>query len=860
MKRGAKIAIVTLLFLAILAGAAAMFFFTSWFGNTFTPKTPVEYAPYASNFASTVQAISYEEAEEALGDDYITPDGMGDDYEVTYSKVDATSSYEDIFAMGVNNDILWPGALIDISTEAYKKIDVPRSDLTISGSFESAIGRTEGAELAQTVDSPSLANVRTAIGKIVNSNLRPGVNLANAGFSCSIHTVRNDKEFSMNLGFGLKVAGFGLENNFTYKNINKQTNLVMVLKQVFYTIDADGPGDIKTIDMIQLGKDGQIPAYVSSVSYGRIAIISIQTNYSSDEVSNALNASYGKGAFSINGNLTIDDLASDSDTTISCYVYGGSLSDTGNMVSVATGDISETLKSWGEAISTEDAIGMPVSYKIRHLDGEMAKLQDAASYVVKEVTYKPKKLISWDSLDRLILSGDYLKRTRVTIDLSSVLLKSSDFSQPGEVHAERIIKIPKNVEEFILIGANDQTDMSVLSLSLIVSEREKTPLTMTLRGITFTAQTGESAIRVEGRDDVTIVLSQRNKISASGIKPAIDSPNGKVIIEGTGTLAVYGGDGGAEETGGTGLHAKELELLSENVLNFYGGNGGDGGTNQNGGDGGVAIDVELLTVNMPDGEMNCYGGNGGNGGNSANGGNGGVGIACAMAEINSATSLTIIGGNGGNGGDGKDSSSRFENGNIGGIGGNGTFALSCSAITFNNNATLLLIGGDGGNGGNGGRGFNGKTGWGKDKYYVATKGGNGGNGGNGEGALSCGSTIEFWGESLRLVTGNGGNGGNGGHGGDGGVCDNQNTWIVSDGYWKGTPAKGGDGGNGGNKGKNNVAVTGNFLESVGEAGAGGNGGEGGAPWKILNWAGTGGINDSNKNYPADPGLPGKPGL
>ncbi len=783
MKRGTKAVISIVLILAILGGGAAMFLFTSWLSNIFTPKTVVEYQPYNENFASTSKLISYEEAKEELGDDYISPDAMGGDYEVTYKKVDATSSYEDIFAMGVNNDILWPGALVDISTEAYKKIDIPRSDLTISGNFESAIGRTEGAELAQTVESPSLANVRTAIGNIVNNNIRPGVNLANAGFSCSIRTVRSDQEFTMNLGLGLKIAGFGLENNFKYQNINKQTNLVMVLKQVFYTIDADGAGNIKTIDMMQLGKDGQIPAYVSSVSYGRIAIISIQTNYSSDEVSNALKASYS-GVLNINGSLTLDALASDSDTTISCYVYGGSMSDAGNMVNIATGDISDTLKSWGEAINTEEAIGMPVSYKIRHLDGEMAKLQDAASYVVKEVTYKPEKLISWDSLDRLILSGNYLKSKRVTIDLSSVILNSSDFSQPGEVHAERIIKIPKNVEEFVLIGANDQTDVSVLSLSLIVSEREKAPLTITLRGITFTAQTGESAIRVEGRDDVTIVLSQRNSITASCTKPAIDSPNGKLILQGTGTLTVHGGNGGTEETGGTGLRAKELEILSQNVVNFYGGNGGDGGSGKNGAAGGIAIDAEALTINMSDGEVNGYGGNGGNGGNGADGVDG---------EPSGSKSAPTKGENGGNGGNG----------------GNGALAVQCTQLNILASGKVCLTGGNGGNGGNGGQGGVGGEGktfvnivsGGKDgnKNYGA-EGGNGGNGGNGGApahgvATACTINKD---DSARFTDerGNYGAGGNGGNGGNGGKGGNYYNGFGS--VWNCSGGSGGNGGNGGN--------------------------------------------------------------
>lgn len=760
-----------------------------------------------------------------MGEDYISPDVIDDDYEITYRKVDATSSYEDIFAMGVNNDILWPGALVDISTDAYKKIDVSRSNLTISGSFESAIGRTEGAELAQTVESPSLASVRTAIGKIVNDNIRPGVNLANAGFSCSIRNVRSEQEFSMNLGIGLKYAGFGLEDNFSYKNINKQTNLVMVLKQVFYTIDADGPGTFNTIDMMQLGKNGQIPAYVSSVSYGRIAIISIQTNYSADEVSNALKISYGTGVFNVEGNLTLADLASDSGTAISCFVYGGSISDAGNMVSVATGDIGSMLESWGDAISTEDAIGMPVSYKIRHLDGEMAKLQDAASYVIKEVTYRPKKLISWDSFDQMILNGSYLKSERVIIDLSSVLLNSSNFSQQGEVHAERIIKIPANVDEFTLIGSNNQADMTVLSLSLIVSEREKKPLTIGLRGITFTAQDGESAIRVEGRDNVTIVLSQRNTLTASGTYPAIDCSNGKITIQGGGTLTIYGGDGGIGEIGGTGIRAKELILQSQNDINIYAGKGGDGSLSQNAGDGGIAVYAEKLTISMADGILSCYGGNGGTGVDGVGtdgwyGGNGGVGIFSEQILFNSECECKIYGGAGGKGGRGADGAkgtngvcgweSKGRDGQAGqkgfngGSGGNGAYAISCLKIIIDQAKSIYLqggAGGDGGNGGNGGTGGDGgsanRQGW-NDNVIVDTggikglNGGNGSNGGNGgnsgKPSIAISNEVEVQNNAnviLKLDNGSvaqAGLGGEKGNPGNAGTCHYWRDIVIA--FWK----------------------------------------------------------------------------
>jgi len=293
------------------------------------------YQPYATGFAYAKQEVLAKESVPDEQRDFELE--KSEDYDIEYEAVTATGSYEDICTMGVNNDILYPGALVDTSNNSYRSIAIKRAPITLSTNLETVTSNS--TSLSKKINSPTLSNVRNGIREIVNNNISEDMALP-INLAYEIREVTNETEFFMNLGFGLQVSKFNLSENFSYDNLKKQTNLVVVLKQIYYTVDMDAPQEYNSRDLfdeelsskeINKALKGTIPAYISSVSYGRVAMISIQTNYSKQEIENALGVSWGKMSENAGGSSTkklgvefdntLKNIAEDNDTSINCYIY-----------------------------------------------------------------------------------------------------------------------------------------------------------------------------------------------------------------------------------------------------------------------------------------------------------------------------------------------------------------------------------------------------------------------------------------------------------------------------------------------------------------------------------------------------------
>lgn len=740
-----------------------------------------------------------------------------EDYDVEYEKVIATSSYDESCTLGVNNEILYPGALVDTSNGSYKPIQVKRAPITISANLETS---KANASLSTTISNPTLSNVRNGIREIVNNNLSDLSTLP-LTLSYEIKEITNENEFNMNLGFGLQVKKFALQENFSYENLKKQTNLAVIIKQICYTVDMDSPQETNSRDLfeknlsvssINKSLEGTIPAYVSSVAYGRIAIITIQTNYSQQEITNALSASWGQQSekpgtsnvkkLSTKLDTTLQTLSTDYDTNIQCYVYGGATSQNLQISTNAT----DTLTNIFSTFNGNGEGALPITYTMRHLNGELQKIQNYNEYVIKHVTYNPRKIMNWDYLDKLIKNGTLFTSNSLVLDFSTMI----DYSNPKEANtnANRTITIPSNIKELTLIGPNKGSQgIEYDELSLALDYRTD-PIIIHLNSISFKANTkneGKGVCIYSNFDaEVIIDIIGRVKISAKDGAPAIKGKN--IKITGSGNLEINGGNGNSSFTSDTEKFIGSA-IYADNKL-----------------------DINLI------GSFILYAGNSSLTENNGEGAQGYPGIYSKDVSLCSTSESWIIGGKGSNGVNGIDgvqaSKTLPTDGKNGGIGG---FAIESNILNINCDF-IILKGGKGGSGGTGGKGYQGTIEWDKSALN-ASNGATGGNGGNGNIAISNDTTLNLNNHFIIMYAGEGGIGGNGGAGGDGEIADNKNTWIVIDKNHKGNPGNGGNGGNGGDAGQKLESTE--LIKYLGaKGGSAGNGGAGGKKWQIKNWNGT----------------------
>ena len=730
-----------------------------------------------------------------------------EDYDVEYEKVRATGSYDDLCTMGVNDDILYPGAIVDMMNDSYRPIYIDRAPITLSTNLETTPNQT--AKIYSTVENPNLSSVRQGIREIVRENVPSSTEGLPSNITLEIKETESVDEFYLNLGLGIQVKKLNISENFSYDKISKQTNLTIVLKQIYYTVDVDYTGirgffsDKLSNAEINKTLKGTIPAYVSSVSYGRIAFISIQSNYSQAEITNALNVAWGKMSdnpgssslkkLSVEFDSTLKCISKDSDTSIKYFVYGGG-SDLGTQVSTLTSNSADVISNIFQSFDATAAVGMPISYKLRHLNGEVAKIQDASEYVVKRVTYNPKKIMNWSYLDAIYSDGSIFNKDILKLDFSA-MVNYEDLSKT-DTQANKVIIIPSNITELHLIGPNDSAHKIVYeNLSFIFAYRGiDKPIRILLKNISLSGNKEADGIcfsRARSSLGSSSDMMEMN-IEIDGLVELISNSNSPVIeghdinITGSGEFILRGyeneklegvasnstiqasGDvnidiqgsinvlglksftnpvSGKGLDGGNAIAAETISIKTGALSKFVGGIGGDGkdGTGQDGGAGGAIFNSEELTI-YPGKYIFEFG----------SGGNGGAGFSYSRTE--NEFGYASDGRNGQNGGNGGNSS---------------TLLNKQEVITISEGRhTYSIVFGNGGNGATGGDGeFAGF-----DKNPTANAG-NGGNGGNGGDSLPADlSKLVNYKNYIKIDSVKLGNGGDAGNGGNGGHSDE--SWVV----------------------------------------------------------------------------------
>ncbi len=686
-----------------------------------TPFTKAEQQLYAGGFTRTNERDLSASEQYYNGLSYEPTDSYYDeDYEVSYKKVTATTSYDDLCTFGANDDLFYPGALLNFNNMA--PIEIDRAPLTISLRGLEGTNNKSEKNLSTTVQNPNLATVRNAIKGLISSNVSSTAEIP-AQISMDIKEIKSEEEFNLNLGFGLQVSKFHVADEFNLAKNKKQTHFAIILKQTYFTVDVvrqnSNRGEyqffannVSAENARAIVGEDKIPVYCNSVAYGRIAIISVSSNYTFDEIKNKLTLGWGKMSqnpgssaskgLSVDFELEIENLAKNQDVNINAFVYGGSEEMAYGALNV-TG-VDEIANLFNQNENVESVCGLPISYSFRHLDGSLAKFQSTNEYIVKDVKYVPKYIADWSYLDELVESQEIRKLTELKLDLNGM------YTTPN---ANKLITVPQNIEKLEIVGPNDIRDNVVYNnLSVAIASRTK-PLTLHLtnisaNGVTTLLETGKEIenntpiskyaprpfIKTESLVPITLEIEGDVTITGGENCAAIEVPN--LIVNVAGIFNVYGANGVAEKiiNGATAITATNVTLKTATQYDqvfIYGGNGVTPTTaGANGGNGGAAIVAENVTVNAL-GMISITGGNGGNGaiGKIGKAGTGGD----SHSNYTNVNNRDYMHGGAGTPG---------EQGGAGGSGGSGGSGIVANESLNIQNGKITLYAGKGGAGGNGG--------------------------------------------------------------------------------------------------------------------------------------------------------------
>ena len=305
-------------------------------------------------------------------------DGEDSSLECYTNYYKAAPGFDEMLALDPATDVIFPGAILKgetIPTGEYVPIVADRAPITLSASLTNI----SGSPVVEITD-PKLSTVREGIKTGILDQEVTGATAAKVSFSIS--EVYSEEHLKLAIGANYRSAAAKVSTSFDFSRSTYKYKYVLKYFQVYYTIDMDppkNPSDLFTNvpDINSLGSTS--PVYVATVTYGRMVIYTIESNYTKTEVDEAFKASFASGDGSVDAEY--EKVISESD--VEALVIGGSGSDAAQTVN-GPADVYQYISNGGDY--SKDSPGAPLSYKLRYLKQgtPVARVVLASEYPVRQ--------------------------------------------------------------------------------------------------------------------------------------------------------------------------------------------------------------------------------------------------------------------------------------------------------------------------------------------------------------------------------------------------------------------------------------------------------------------------------------------
>jgi thiol-activated cytolysin len=320
-----------------------------------------------------------------------TPEGREGDYQCSTQNLQETRQYDRIVAYAANSDSLYPGALVSadsVLTGLFTQVVLPRAPATISVSLENL-----GGGKSAVIEEPSLSAYRDALASILDTEIT-GATPAN--LYSEIEQVHTEEQLNMALGiqasWGLGIAS--LKSSFNFDKQEIRSRYVVRYTQAYYTVDLDAPASPSALlapglEVSAKMDDTHPPAYVSSVTYGRMVVFTFESEYSSEEMGAALEFAYS-GGVDIAGDVSVSYKDIISKSKITAFILGGDAASAVQTID-SYENLIEFIKTGGNY--SRQSPGAPIAYKLHYLqDNSPARMSFTTDYEVKECTRVSQKI------------------------------------------------------------------------------------------------------------------------------------------------------------------------------------------------------------------------------------------------------------------------------------------------------------------------------------------------------------------------------------------------------------------------------------------------------------------------------------
>jgi thiol-activated cytolysin len=292
-------------------------------------------------------------------------DGSPVTYVTTTQKFKASAAFDQQILLNPSSDVVYPGSVLlghTIASGTYQEVTKGvKAPLTISYDLTNIKGGDGKTGKVTGKIVPSLSKYRDLHNQIMGQKLGK----ASTTYSFEATEVYSESDFGVKFNFGVGfnsgVVETSIKSGFDFGKGSKKNKYMVKFMETFYTVDVDQGNDTFLYQSFNVADfKGYRPVYISSIAYGRLAYLTIESDETWDSIKSnlevAVDASlYGKyeGGFS----TAVNNLNKNSKINIT--VIGGS------SVAVSLESFMEMLKTGG---FSSDNTGKIVAYKLRFVD------------------------------------------------------------------------------------------------------------------------------------------------------------------------------------------------------------------------------------------------------------------------------------------------------------------------------------------------------------------------------------------------------------------------------------------------------------------------------------------------------------
>ncbi len=265
-----------------------------------------------------------------------------------------------------NADVIYPGSLLQgktLSEATPSPIVVKRAGGTISYNLNNGNLRSSFSieEVKKSTIQDGMNNIIAGAGTVVPAN-----------FQLDIIQIESESQLAIELGIDVKTFATKVSVDMSFSTEKTFNRTLIKLNQSYYTMSFDLPTSLeeifdKSVTPTQLSTYVQAdnPAtFISSVTYGRIFYMLVESTSSRQEMESKLNIAYGAFNNKVEGELGVSAFKSLKNLKIKMIAYGGDANGTFQLAGETT--VAAIANKLAE--STDVRAGLPLSYVVRSVE------------------------------------------------------------------------------------------------------------------------------------------------------------------------------------------------------------------------------------------------------------------------------------------------------------------------------------------------------------------------------------------------------------------------------------------------------------------------------------------------------------